>query len=83
VATALNNLAGLLRATNRLAETEPLYRGAVRILIGFQRRTGHEHPKFRVTLVNYVDLLEALGKTPEQIEQQLHELVRPPRSEGP
>jgi hypothetical protein len=26
VATCLNNLAGLLRATNRLAEAEPLYR---------------------------------------------------------
>ena len=31
VATALNNLAALLRATNRLGEAEPLYRRALAI----------------------------------------------------
>jgi tetratricopeptide (TPR) repeat protein len=82
VATALNNLAALLRDTNRLGEAEPLYRRAVQILIEFQRRTGHEHPNFRIVLVNYVGLLEALGKTPDQFEQRLDELIRPPYSEG-
>jgi hypothetical protein len=28
-------------------------------------------------------LLEALRWAPDEIEQQLHELIRPPRSEGP
>ena len=68
VATRLNNLALLLRATNRLGEAEPLYRRAVQILIEFQRRTGHEHPNFRVTRANYYGLLEELGKTPDQVE---------------
>jgi tetratricopeptide (TPR) repeat protein len=74
VACDLNNLAGLLRATNRLAEAEPLYRRAVRILIEFRRQTSHEHPNFRLFLANYRDLLQALGTTPEQIEQQVRAL---------
>ena len=82
VATRLNNLALLLRDTNRPGEAEPLFRRGVRILIEFQHRTGHEHPNFRVVRANYVRFLEALGKTPAQIEQQLDELISPPRSEG-
>jgi hypothetical protein len=54
----------------------------VQILIEFQHRTGHEYPDFRVVLAKYVDFLEALGKTPDQIEQRLDELIHPPCSEG-
>jgi hypothetical protein len=54
----------------------------VRNLIEFQRRTGHEHPNLRVVRANYVRFLEALGKTPDQIKQQLDELISSPRSEG-
>jgi hypothetical protein len=68
VATDLTNLASLLQDTNRLGEAEPLYRRAVQILTEFQRRTGHEHPNFRVARANYVALLEALRKTPDQVE---------------
>jgi hypothetical protein len=82
VAAHLNNLALLQRATNRLDEAEPLARRGLRILIEFRHRTGHEHPNFDAGLANYRDLLEALGKTPYQIERQLHELVEPLRSEG-
>ncbi len=82
VATDLNNLAQLLKDTNRLSEAEPLMRRGVRILIEFQHQTGHEHPNFRAGLANYQDLLQALEKTPEQIEQQLHELVRSLHPEG-
>ena len=82
VATALNNLAELLRATNRLAEAEPLCRRAAQILIEFRRQTGHEHPNFRLFLVNYRNLLKTLGKTPEQIERQVRELLESLRPEG-
>ena len=82
VAICLNNLALLLRATNRLGEAEPLYRRAVQILIEFQRRTGHEHPNFRVVAANYRDLLEAVGKTPEQVEAQVDELIGPEEPAG-
>jgi len=82
LATTLNNLAALLEATNRPAEAELLYRRAVQILIEFWRRTGHEHPNFRVGLDNYRRLLQAMGKTPDQIERQLQELTRPRPPEG-
>jgi Tfp pilus assembly protein PilF len=78
----LNNLARLLWATSRPDEAEPLFRRAVRILIELQRRTGYEHPNFRLLMDNYRGLLQAIGKTPEQIERQLHELAGSPRREG-
>ena len=82
VACDLNDLANLLWATNRPGEAEPLFGRGVQILIEFERRTGHEHPDSRTVRANYVGLLEAVGKTPEQIEQQWHEPIRPARSEG-
>jgi tetratricopeptide (TPR) repeat protein len=82
VAIRLNNLAVLLRATNRLAEAEPLYCRAFQILVEFRRRTGHEHRNFRSTLASYRGLLQALGKTPDQIEQQVSDLKRRPHPEG-
>ena len=42
VATALNNLAGLLEETNRLAEAEPLMRRALAI---DEKSFGFDHPK--------------------------------------
>ncbi len=41
VATALNNLAELLKATNRLDEAEGMYKRAVEI---FEKSLGAEHP---------------------------------------
>ena len=124
VATALNNLAALLQATNRLGEAEPLYRRALAI---DERSYGPDHPdvasdlnnlarllrchqpprrgraafpseyadpdrfpapdrartpEFPRLLANYGEFLEALGKTSEQIEQQLNELIRTPHAEG-
>ena len=114
----LNNLAGLLRATNRLAEAEPLYRRALAIdeasggadhpnvattlnnlavllrpRTGWLRpsrssaarsdpdrvraRTGYEHPRLQHVLTNYRGFLKALGKTSEQIEQELNDLNEP------
>ena len=54
-------MAGLLSATNRLAEAEPLYRQVLRILAEFGHRTGHEHPHFRTAINNYAVLLSAMG----------------------
>ena len=75
VARDLNNLAQLLQDTNRLSEAGPLYRRALSILISFQKKTGHEHPNFRVIRANYMAFLQAMGKTPDQIEQHLQSLV--------
>jgi hypothetical protein len=82
VAVCLNNLAELLRTTNRPDEAERLYRRAVLILVEFERRTGHEHPNFRAGLANYQGLLAAMGKTPEEIEQQSSQLDETVRSKG-
>jgi hypothetical protein len=67
VATRLNNLAGLLRATNRLAEAEPLMRRGLEILIAFEHRTGHQHPNRGTGLPNYRSLLAHLGRSEAEI----------------
>ncbi|MFZ4763423.1 MAG: hypothetical protein ACOYMN_00615, partial [Roseimicrobium sp.] len=58
-----NNLVGLLKATNRLAEAEPLYRRAVEIFLNFTCDTGHQHPHLMAALNNYADLLMEMGDT--------------------
>ncbi len=78
VARDLNNLALLLKTTNRLEEAEPLFRRGLQILIEFERRTGHEHPNFCSGLANYRGFLQALGKAPAQIEQDVDDLQRQP-----
>jgi tetratricopeptide (TPR) repeat protein len=75
VATDLNNLALLLRATNRLAEAEPLSRRHVAIFLNFTRRTGHEHPHLRAALANYRGLLEALGRSENDIQAEIDQLL--------
>ena len=67
VATGLNNLAGLLSATNRLAEAEPLLRQVLRILAEFGHRTGHEHPHFPTAIDNYAVLISAIGLSQDAI----------------
>jgi tetratricopeptide (TPR) repeat protein len=71
VARDLNNLASLLKATNRLAEAEPLSWRMVGIFLDFTCRTGHEHP--HAALANYAGILEAMGRSEAQIQTQLAE----------
>lgn len=71
VAVALNNLAQLLQATNRLAEAEPLIRRAVKILLLITQRTGHPHPQLQVVLGNYHALLKEMGLAEEAIQQRM------------
>jgi hypothetical protein len=71
VATALNNLALLLQATNRLAEAEPLMRRALVILLSF----GFEHPTLQAVLVNYIKLLQAMDLTEAEISERLQALL--------
>jgi tetratricopeptide (TPR) repeat protein len=75
VAIRLNNLAGLLQATNRLAEAEPLFRRVVKILIEFQRRTGHTHPNFQTVLGNYRVCLQEQGLNEDQIQARFAEIL--------
>jgi hypothetical protein len=68
VATDLNNLAGLLRATNRLSGAEPLYQRALVILIRFTLMAGHQHPNLEPVQSNYAQALRELGRTDAEID---------------
>jgi hypothetical protein len=57
------NLAQLLKATNRLAEAEPLMRRAVAI---FETSLGAGHPNTQTVAVNYRRLLEHVKKGREE-----------------
>jgi hypothetical protein len=65
----------LLKATNRLAEAEPLMRRMVKILLNFSRSTGYVHPNLQSAVNNYVNLLRAMGHNDEQIQATLHEMA--------
>ena len=58
IAFRLNNLAVLLKDTNRRAEATPLMRQAVLILLRFTLQTGHPHQNLSKMLNNYVSLLK-------------------------
>ena len=59
---ALNNLAQLLQATNRLAEAEPLMRRALAI---DEKSYGPEHPDVAIDLNNLAQLLKATNRLAE------------------
>ena len=59
MASAIVNLAELLRVTNRLSEAEPLYRRALAIL---EQRYGLDHPRVAVCLNNLSLLLKATNR---------------------
>ena len=62
VATGLNNLAELLRATNRLDEAEHLYRRALEI---DEASHGPDHPNVAIRLNNLAGLLRATNRFDE------------------
>ena len=62
VATALNNLAALLQATNRLAEAEPLMKRALSI---DEASYGKDHPNVATALNNLAALLQATHRLAE------------------
>ncbi len=65
MATSLNNLAGLLRDTNRQGEAEPLYRRQMEIFRMFTEAIGHGHPHHHASIGNDISLLDAMGRTPD------------------
>jgi hypothetical protein len=77
VARDLNNLAQLLKATNRPGEAEPLSRRCLEILLGFTRSTGREHPHLRAAIENYRGLLQVMGQGEAEIEARLEEIGHP------
>ena len=53
VAISLNNLAQMLKDTDRLEEAGLLMRRSLDIFDSFARQTGHEHPLFQQAKANY------------------------------
>ena len=77
VAIHINNLAQLLRDTNRLAEAEPLMRRVVQILVAFTRATGHPHSYLDMAFGNYGALLKASGWSEAKIDTLFADLRAP------
>jgi hypothetical protein len=69
-ASAFNNLAQLLKATNRLGEAEPLMRRGAIIFRKFGESTGYEHPHMRAAVGNYATLLKTMGLPVEEIQRR-------------
>ena len=64
-AIALNNLAQLLKANNRLAEAEPLMRRTISIFEKVESDTNHLHPNYAASLNNLALLLEDTNRLTE------------------
>jgi tetratricopeptide (TPR) repeat protein len=75
VGTSLNNLAQVLKKMNRLDEAEPILLRAVQIFLGLTRATQQLDPRLQITINNYGRLLEAKGRSLEQIDNALHEIA--------
>ncbi|WP_392530520.1 tetratricopeptide repeat protein [Nostoc sp. C117] len=59
LATSLNNLAGIYRATGRYREAEPLYQEALQLR---KRLLGENHPSFATSLNNLAGLYKSTGQ---------------------
>jgi tetratricopeptide (TPR) repeat protein len=76
VARDLTNLARLLQATNRLEEAERLMRRSLTIFLNFTRSTRHRHPNLQAALGNFGEILEAMGRSKEEVYDEIETLVR-------
>jgi hypothetical protein len=61
--------------TNRLSEAEPLMRRHLEISLKFTRATGRPHPNLKYAFNNYSSLLDAMGRSREQILAAMRELA--------
>lgn len=75
VAIRLNNLAGLLKNTNRIAEAERLSRRQLEIFLNFTAQTGHAHPHLQTAFVNYANILAATGRSESQALAEISALA--------
>ncbi len=76
LAARLNCLATLLYALNRYGEAAPLMRRAVNILAKSTAATGHEHPRLRDAMTNYMNILMKTGLTNAQARERVISALR-------
>jgi hypothetical protein len=77
IALRLNNLAGLLSITNRLADAEAMTRRMLAILLQSARATGPQHLTLSQATNNYAKILSAMGLGPEEVRNRLNAVSRP------
>jgi hypothetical protein len=75
-ASALNNLARLLQAANRLGAAQPLMRRALAVYLAFPHDTAHAHPHRDAAVTDYRGLLTAMSKREAEIATDLAALRR-------
>jgi tetratricopeptide (TPR) repeat protein len=75
VGTSLNNLAQVLKKMKRLDEAEPILLRAVQIFLELTRATHQLDPRLQMAMNNYGRLLEAMGRSVEQIHTALGEIA--------
>jgi tetratricopeptide (TPR) repeat protein len=80
VAVVLNNLAGLLNATNRLEVAEPLF---VRSLLIDEKAFGRDHPNVAIRLYYLAQLLQATNRRAEAEPLMRRSLAIDENSLGP
>jgi hypothetical protein len=71
VAMALNNLAQLLKDTNRLTEAEPMMRRALLICFKVTRETGYEYPYLRMAFGEYYTLLLKMAMQQDEVFKRI------------
>ena len=74
VARDLNTLAGLLKATDRLGEAEPLMKRSLAIFLKFTHETGHLHPHLKDVFHDYFALLKEISLGDEEIRRRLDQV---------
>ncbi|MEM7014772.1 MAG: tetratricopeptide repeat protein [Verrucomicrobiota bacterium] len=72
VAIRLNNLAQLLKATNRMDQAEEPMQRALAILV---RSLGAEHPNSKTVARNFIGLLQELGRDEAEIVEEIRQLL--------
>jgi tetratricopeptide (TPR) repeat protein len=75
VGTSLNNLAQVLKKMNKLDEAEPIQLRAVQIFLRFTRVTNHLDPRLQMAITNYGRLLQAMGRSMEQIDAAFSQIA--------
>lgn len=76
VAGRLHNLANLLYATKRPSEAEPLMRRSVEIFLNATVSTGQLHPQLRAALVDYAEMLKAMGVGEADVRLRVNDLLK-------
>ena len=75
ISNSLGNLSQLMLATNRADEAGPLMQRHLNLLLEVTRATEHPHPHLEIAFRNYIGYLQATGKKPEEVLEELRTIA--------